>query len=292
MRNQAIRTGAHEWVVGFGERKLIDGIELAPRNDQHWKHGQVRDYEIYMADSNGEWGKPIASGHLQLKQELQRIDFPAHAGRLLRFRVLSVQNPDGDGASGADPMVTAAQGSTARAVDALQPRDVGPIALSTFHILEQQTAERPARQQYLSQLPLPAVLATQVHADRSFAAAVPMRMNGLQFRRGLGVGAQSRIDMRLKGQWKTLRADLGVDDQCRQAGGLQFQVWGDDRLLYDSGFVKAPGVVKPELDIRGLSRLSLRTLGAQGSQPSQVCANWANAVLIGEEGDSADILAP
>jgi len=164
-----------------------------------------------MADSNGEWGKPIATGRLQLKQELQRIDFPAHAGRLLRFRVLSVQNPEGDGAGGADPMVTAAQG-TARAVDALQPRDVGPIALSTFHILEQQTAERPARQQYLSQLPLPAVLAAQVRADRSFAADVPMRMNGLQFRRGLGVAAQSRIDMNLKGQWKTLRADLGVDD--------------------------------------------------------------------------------
>ncbi|AMJ57230.1 MULTISPECIES: TIM-barrel domain-containing protein [Stenotrophomonas] len=292
VRNQAIRTGAHEWVVGFGERKLIDGIELAPRNDKNWKHGQVRDYEIYMGDSNGEWGQPIARGHLQLKEGVQRIDFPAHAGRLLRFRVLSVQNPEGDGAGAADPMVTAAQGNAARAVDALQPRDVGPIALSTFHILEQQTAERPARQLYLSQLPLPAVLAAQVHADRSFAAEVPMRMNDLQFRRGLGVGAQSRIDMKLKGQWKTLRADLGVDDQCRQAGGLQFQVWGDDRLLYDSGFVKAPGVVKPELDIRGLSRLSLRTLGAQGSQPSQVCANWANAVLIGEEGDSADILAP
>ena len=292
VRNQAIRTGAHEWVVGFGERKLIDGIEVAPRNDKNWKHGQVRDYEIYMGDSNGEWGEPIARGHLQLKEGVQRIDFPAHAGRLLRFRVLSVQNPEGDGASATDPMVTAAQGNAARAVDALQPRDVGPIALSTFHILEQQTAERPARQQYLSQLPLPAALAAQVHADRSFAADVPMRMNGLQFRRGLGVAANSRIDMNLKGQWKTLRADLGVDDQCRQAGGLQFQVWGDDRLLYDSGLVKAPGVVKPELDIRGLSRLSLRTLGAQGNQPSQVCANWANAVLIGEEGDSADILAP
>ncbi len=68
--------------------------------------------------------------------------------------------------------------------------------------------------------------------------------------------------------------------------------WGEDRLLYDSGLVKAPGVVKPELDIRGLSRLSLRTLGAQGSQPAQVCGNWANAVLIGEEGDSADFVAP
>ncbi len=292
VRNQAIRTGAHEWVVGFGERKLIDGIELAPRNDKHWKHGQVRDYEIYMGDSNGEWGQPIAHGRLQLKEGLQRIDFAAHAGRLLRFRVLSVQNPDGDGEAANDPMVTAAQGNTARAVDALQPRDVGPIALSTFHILEQQAAERPAQQQFLSQLPLPAALAASVHADRAFRADVPMRMNGLQFRRGLGVGAESRIDLRIKGQWKLLRADLGIDDQCRDAGGMQFQVWGDDRLLYDSGLVKAPGVVKPELDIRGLSHLSLRTLGAQGKQPSQVCGNWANAVLIGEEGDSAELVAP
>jgi hypothetical protein len=40
------------------ERRLIDGIELAPRNDQHWKHGQIRDYEIYMGDNNGDWGTP------------------------------------------------------------------------------------------------------------------------------------------------------------------------------------------------------------------------------------------
>jgi alpha-glucosidase (family GH31 glycosyl hydrolase) len=292
VRNQAVRTGAHEWTVGFGERKLIDGIEIAPRNDKNWKHGQVRDYEVYLGDSNGEWGEPIARGHLQLKQETQRIEFPARAGRLLRFRVLSVQNPEGDGASATDPMVTAAQGNAARAVDALQPRDVGPIALSSFHILEHQEPERPAQQRYLSELPLPAELKSQVHADRAFRGDDALRMNGLLFRRGLGVGPASRIDLRLQGQWRLLRADLGIDDACRAAGGLQFQVWGDERLLYDSGLVKAPGVVKPELDIRGLSTLSLRTLGAQGSQPAQVCANWANAVLIGQEGDSASVVAP
>ncbi|MBN8799163.1 MAG: NPCBM/NEW2 domain-containing protein, partial [Stenotrophomonas nitritireducens] len=243
---------------------------------------------------NGEWGEPVARGRLSLKEGLQRIDFPAHAGRLLRFRVLGVQNPDGDGdgAAGSDPMVSAAQATAARAIDALRPRDVGPIALSTFHILEQQLPERPARQQYLSQLPLPAALAGQARADQSFRGEAGMRMNGLQFRRGLGVGAHSRIDIALKGRWHLLRADLGIDDACRAAGGMQFQVWGDGRLLYDSGLVKAPGVVKPELDIRGLSSLSLRTLGAQGSQPAQVCGNWANAVLIGEEGDSADFVAP
>ncbi len=141
-------------------------------------------------------------------------------------------------------------------------------------------------------LPLPAALAGQVRADRAFRGDAGMRMNGLQFRSGLGVGADSRIDLALTGHWQLLRADLGIDDACRAAGGLQFQVWGDGRLLYDSGLVKAPGVVKPELDIRGLSALSLRTLGAQGSQPTQVCGNWANAVLIGEEGDSAELVAP
>ncbi len=288
VRNQAVRTGAHEWTVGFGERKLIDGIELAPRNDKNWKHGQIRDYEIYIADSNGEWGAPIATGRLKLEQGTQKIAFAPRAGRLLRFRVLSVQNPEGDAASATDPMVIAAQ-ATARVVDALQPRDVGPITLSTFHILEHQSGERPQLQRYLSELTMPDALAKNIARDKAFGGASDMRMNGLQFRRGLGVGADSRIDIKLDGGWQLLRADLGIDDSCRAAGGLQFQVWGDDRLLYDSGLVKAPAVVKPELDIRGLRALSLRTLGAQSAQG---CGNWANAVLIGQEGDTASIASP
>ncbi|MDE2407920.1 MAG: NPCBM/NEW2 domain-containing protein, partial [Xanthomonadaceae bacterium] len=289
VRNQSVRTGVIEWTVGFGERKLIDGIEIAPRNDKNWMHGQIRDYEIYMADSNGEWGTPIATGRLKLSQDKQTINFAPHAGRLLRFRVLSVQNPEGDGASAQDPMVTAAQGGAARAVDAQQPRDVGPITLSTFHILEHAASERPPQQRYLSELPLPAALAARVARDHAFGGKAEMRMNSLQFRRGLGVGPASTIDVKLDGSWHTLRADLGIDDTCRAAGGMQFQVWGDGRLLYDSGLVKAPGVVKPELDIRGLRGLRLRTLGAQSPQ---VCGNWANAVLLGQEGGRATIEQP
>ena len=285
VRNQAVRSGAHEWAVAFGERKLIDGIELAPRTDQHWKHGQVRDYEIYIADSMGEWGAPIATGTLKLEQGKQTIHFAPHAGRLLRFRVLGVQNPEGDSAAANDPMVTAAQAGSAKAFNAQQPRDVGPITLSRFHILEHQADARPQLQRYLSELTLP----TSVAAGRAFGGKAEMRMNGLLFRRGLGVGAESRIDLTLAGSWQLLRADLGIDDSCRAAGGMQFQVWGDGRLLYDSGLVKAPGVVKPELDVRGLKALSLRTLGAQSPK---VCGNWANAALIGQEGDAVRIAEP
>ncbi|SDI08910.1 TIM-barrel domain-containing protein [Janthinobacterium sp. YR213] len=281
VRSPSVKSGPHEWVLGFTERRLVDGIELAPRNDQHWKHGQVRDYEIYIGDNNGEWGAPLARGTLKLQEGTQTISFPATAGRLLRFRVMSTQNPEGDGAASLDPMVTAAQGApVARAFDAALATDVAPVTLSEFRVLEHRVAEGAEVQRYLSDLALPKSIAK----DRPAGKAAEMRMNGLWFRKGLGVGPVSRIDLQLAGNWNLLRADLGVDDSCRSAGGLQFQVWSGERLLYDSGLVTAPGVVKPEIDVRGLSQLSLRTLGARGARAAQVCGNWANAVLTGTEG--------
>ncbi len=282
-RSPAVQGGPHEWVIGFTERRLIDGIELAPRNDQHWKHGQIRDYEIYMGDNNGDWGVPVQRGRLALQQGAQSIAFKPTAGRLLRFRVMSTQNPEGEAAGTVDPMVTAAQpAAAARAFNAAVPSEVSPVTLAEFSVLEHREAERPELQRYLSDLALP----KSVGRDRPAGKGAEMRMNGLWFRKGLGVGPSSRIDLQLAGDWKLLRADLGVDDSCRKAGGLQFQVWSGERLLYDSGLVTAPAVVKPELDVRGLDQLSLRTLGANGAQPSQVCGNWANAVLIGSEGST------
>lgn len=284
-RNQALKSGPHEWTLGFAERRVIDAIELAPRTGEHWKHGQVRDYEVYIADSNGDWGAPIHKGRLALRQDAQTIAFKPTAGRLLRFRVLSVQNPDGGGSAATDPMVTAAAGATEaapKAFDAALPVEVGPITLSTFKVLEHRPTERPELLRYLSELPLPARIAR----NRAQAAgAAEMRMNGLLFRQGLGMPARSQLALALDGNWRLLRADVGIDDACRANGGLQFQVWGDGRLLWDSGLVNAPAVVKPEIDIRGLKTLSLRTLGARGTRPAAVCGNWANAVLIGMEGD-------
>lgn len=281
VRSQAVHSGPHEWVLGFGERRLLDGIELAPRNDKNWKSGQVRDYEVYVGDSNGDWGAPVARGRLALAEGMQTIAFPPTVGRLLRFRVMSVHNPDGGAAGAPDPMVIAANARVpARAYDAALPADVPPIALSEFHVLEHRVPERPEIQRYLSELALP----KSVARDKPNGAAQDMRMNGLRFRKGLGVGPASRIDLALAGDWNLLRADLGIDDSCRGSGGLQFQVWSGARLLYDSGLIAPPAVVKPELDIRGLHELSLRTIGASGPSPGKVCANWANAQLTGNEG--------
>ncbi|WP_245589173.1 NPCBM/NEW2 domain-containing protein [Chitinimonas koreensis] len=287
-KRDAAAVGPHEFVLSLGERRLLDGFEIAPRTDEHWKYGLVKDFELYLADRNGDWGSPAVRGRLARRQGVQTVDFAPRIGRLLRFRVISTYDAEAeldeaDGGKPADPVPAAVPA----AYDALQPDKVAPITLSTFRLLEHRPAARPEQQRYLSEarwLRADSSLGA-VARDRAAGAASPMRMNGLQFRRGLGVGGSSRIDFRLRGDWQRFRADVGIDDRCRGDGGLHFQVWGDGRLLFDSGRIEAPAVVKPELDIRGIGTLSLRTTGATGRRPARLCANWANPLLVGLAGD-------
>ncbi|MDZ7871564.1 MAG: NPCBM/NEW2 domain-containing protein [Rheinheimera sp.] len=164
------------------------------------------------------------------------------------------------------------------------PKVVSPIAISEFRVLQQPEPESEPVQLFLAeqqpQQSSNAVGPVELNQSNGGSKANDgsvMSMNGLKFRKGLGVSAQSRMDYQLTGQWRLLRADVGIDDSCRDKGGVQFQIFGDDKLLYDSGLVQAPAVVKPELDIRGIRLLSLRTTGGK----SGVCANWANASVLG-----------
>jgi hypothetical protein len=266
-RDESIKTGPHEFTLAFSERRMIAGFEITPRNDKNWQYGQVRGYEVYLSDRNGDWGEPVARGNLNLVQGKQKIEFAAKPGRLFRFRVLSVQNPDGS--KGSDPMVTAAKGAdnSIAAFNALQPDVVTPISISEFHVLEQLISEKPKLSSYLS--------------DLGDAGNTDMSMNGLKFRQGLTMKNNSRNDYMLNGNWQMFSADIGIDDACRKSGSLVFQVYADDRLIYSSGAISAPAVVKPELDIRGIKKLSLRTLNGNAG----VCGNWANARVVGFEGD-------
>ncbi|WP_325391742.1 NPCBM/NEW2 domain-containing protein [Undibacterium sp.] len=294
LRDQSQKTGAHEFSLALGERRMISGFEIAPRNDKNWQYGQVKDFEVYLADTNGEWGKPVFTGRLKQLEGKQKVEFPAKAGRLFRFRVLSTFDQSDDG-NAQDPMVLAsnANANVAKAYNAFNPVAVTPITISEFSVLEHPMPDRPKLQVYLSDKHaslsrngMGTVSKDHANVAKPAAADNLMQMNGLKFRKGLGVTGQSVVEYKLSGDWQTFRADVGIDDACRKAGGLQFQVWGDDKLLFDSGFIQAPAVVKPELDIRGIEKLSLKTTGAKAAGTGNICANWANASVIGFQGDA------
>ncbi|PRC92570.1 TIM-barrel domain-containing protein [Solimicrobium silvestre] len=284
LRDQSQKTGPHEFTLALGERRMINGFEIAPRNDKNWMYGQAREVEVYLGDNNGEWGAPVFKGELKKLETRQKVEFPAKAGRLFRFRILSTWDQDDEG-NAADPMVVAT--TVNAAYNAFNTVAVAPITISEFSVLEYPVPDRAKLQLYLSDVASKQVGVSSDKADtnRPSNADNLMQMNGLRFHKGLGVTGQSDIEYSLSGDWQTFRADVGIDDACRNAGGLQFQVWGDDKLLFNSGLIVAPAVVKPELDIRGISKLSLKTIVATKTA-GKVCANWANASVLGFKGDS------
>ncbi len=166
-------------------------------------------------------------------------------------------------------MVLGAAAASANAYDALAPVRVSPVTVSELQFLERPTPSRARITKSLADDP----------------AAV--RMNGLRFGDAFTVSGSARLDFELDGDWQEFRAEVGVDDLSPGKGTVQLQVWGNDVLLWDSGSVKASTIVKPSIDIRGLSTLSLRTIAADETTRSA----WAEAVVVGFEGDSVQALA-
>ncbi len=259
VRGQSNPYGPHEFVLAFNERKLVDGFSIRPRNDKHWKYGNVRRFEVYIADVNGQWGAPVVADTLALADSLQTVHFAAHAGRLLRFRVLSTHD------MGRDPMVLGAAGAEADsggAYVAAAPVNVSPVTIGEFRVLESRAANA-VNQMRLSDPP----------AGRATGGG--LRLFGVDYERGLNMRANSRADLALGGARRTLRADIGLAETATPDACARFQVWGDGRLLWDSGEVTGGAVAKPAIDVRGVRELSLRTIQVRGT----VAAVWGNPVI-------------
>jgi len=268
VRDQSIAYGPHEFVLSLGGRRVVEGFRISPRNDKYWQYGQVRNYEVYLADVSGRWGEPVVAGTLEQTEEMQEVRFPPRAGRLLRFRVLSTHD------DGTDPMVLGAAELDGKTYDALATVQVGPTTISEFRLLERAAPSRPR-------------IVTPL-AGEVVAAASAIRMDGLDFEHGLRAIGNTRLDLELTGDWRTFSAEVGVDDTSTAPGAVRFQVWGNDRLLWDSGTVTAPMILKPRLDIRGLDTLSLRTIASD----QEIVADWAVAALAGFAGDTVAAAAP
>ncbi len=106
----------------------------------------------------------------------------------------------------------------------------------------------------------------------------PLRISGRKFEHGVGTHAVSRLWLRVAGG-QHFTAAVGVDDGAKNAGSVEFEVFGDGRELWRSGRMKGGDQARPvDLDLSGIKNLLLLAADA-GDGIEYDHADWADAQL-------------
>jgi lysophospholipase L1-like esterase len=106
-------------------------------------------------------------------------------------------------------------------------------------------------------------------------------INGVTYAKGLGVHALSTVVYNLNKLFATFTSDVGADDEMigQGTGTVDFQVYIDDVLVYDSGTMKTNDAAKKiSVSVTGKSTLKLVVTDA-GDGINYDHADWAGACL-------------
>ena len=63
-------------------------------------------------------------------------------------------------------------------------------------------------------------------------------LNGKKYDKGIGTHSNSEIVYNLNGQYKMFKSTIGVDAETGEYGSVIFKVYGDGRVLFESGVIK------------------------------------------------------
>lgn len=162
---------------------------------------------------------------------------------------------------------------------------IGILSLVLGSILGQAATARPV--EYLSdRLDLVVashqgwgVLGINRAAHARDQSAWPLKIGGKQYAKGLGSHAPGEIVVDLGGRYARFEAEVGV--QVPQAGGsVIFQVFVDDKQVFDSGVMKVDEPAKAvSVPVVGAQELRLVATEA-GDGMNCDAANWAGARLL------------
>jgi hypothetical protein len=106
-------------------------------------------------------------------------------------------------------------------------------------------------------------------------------LNGKTYAKGLGVHANSDLSFALNGQYKQFISDIGVDDEVANNGSVDFQIYVDGQLKYDSNTMTGATATKttPTIDLTNAQTLRLVVTDA-GNGNNSDHADWASARVI------------
>ena len=106
-----------------------------------------------------------------------------------------------------------------------------------------------------------------------------LALDGVTYSKGLGAHAYSEIHVALDGQYQTFSADVGVDDSAGSHGSVDFRVYADDTLVFDSGRMTGDSATQSvNVSVMGANRLTLIATDA-GDWIEYDHADWADAKL-------------
>ena len=99
--------------------------------------------------------------------------------------------------------------------------------------------------------------------DRSITQT-PLSIGNVKFEHGVGTHAFSELWLKLDGNAKEFTAKVGVDDNARDPrAAVEFIVYGNDRVLWDSGVCKLGETPREcQVDLAGIKTLALAVVNA------------------------------
>jgi len=155
-------------------------------------------------------------------------------------------------------------------------------------------SEKAARTVWLSSLNLEKMTSGwgKPQKDKSVQSK-PLRIGGRTFDNGVGTHAPSVMHIDLKGGCRGFSAYVGVDDEVEgKTGSVAFRVYGDGRLLFNSGVLKAGAPAKKvDVDLTGCKTMKL-SVDAGGDSQGYDHADWTGAAFAVVGRDPVAVNAP
>lgn len=136
-----------------------------------------------------------------------------------------------------------------------------------------------ANQRFLTDLPL--VYARQDHGTMALHRSFDgnhLSLANRRYAQGIGTHARSDIQYQLSEGAVEFSFKVGLDDEVGTAD-VQFSVWGDDKLLWESEpyFGHERGLSTYTIDVRGVQKLNLKIAPLKEDKWDH--ANWVNTVI-------------
>lgn len=104
-------------------------------------------------------------------------------------------------------------------------------------------------------------------------------LNGVTYKKGLGIHAQSEICYNIGGNYSEFTSTVGLDDEVGSNGSVTFEVWGDGRKLWSSDVLTGSSAsVNVDVDISGVRILKLVVTNG-GDNIDYDHGDWADAKI-------------